>query len=121
MLIVNIDYKMESSLTQEQMLGGEVDSGCLELCGSLLHPWTWILGWLIFLLVFVPFSSIEIGILVAPYFVFVVHQSFKTLIPHSQVGFIPCNVSNIMEPYTFTVVNGLAGRCVLHSYKFHGN
>ena len=110
---------MESSLAQEQMLAGEVDSSCLELCGSLLHPWTWILGSLIFLLVFVPFSSIEIGILVAPYFVFVVHQSFKTLIP--QVGFIPCNVSNIMEPYTFTVVNGLAGVCVLYSYKCHGN
>ena len=31
-----------------------------------------------------------------------------------QVGFIPCNVSNIMEPYTFTVVNGLAG--APHSY-----
>ena len=121
MLIVKMDYKREISLAQEQMLGGEVDSGCLELCRSLLHPWTWILGSLIFLLVFEPFSSIEIGILSCSFFVFVVHQYFKTLIPHSQVGFIPCNVSNIMEPYTFTVVNGLAGRCVLHSYKFHGN
>ena len=80
MLIVKMDYKREISLAQEQMLGGEVDSGCLELCRSLLHPWTWFLGSLIFLLVFVPFSSIEIGILVAPYFVFVVHQSFHRLV-----------------------------------------
>ena len=27
----------------------------------------------------------------------------------SQVGFIPCNVSNFIEPYTFTIVNGLSG------------
>ena len=80
MLIVNIDYKRESSLTQEQMFGGEVDSGCLELCHSLLHPWSWILGSLIFLLVFVPLSSIEIGILVAPYFVLVLHQSLHRLV-----------------------------------------
>ena len=38
------------------MFAGEVDSGCLELCGSLLHPWTWILGWLHHILA--PFLSL---------------------------------------------------------------
>ena len=33
--------------TQEQILAGEIDSGCLELFGSLLHPRTWIFGWLL--------------------------------------------------------------------------
>ena len=32
-----------------------------------------------------------------------------TIACESQVGFIPCNVSRIIEPYTFTIVNGLAG------------
>ena len=89
---------MESSLTQEQMFGGEVDSGCLELSGSLLHPWTWILGSLIS-------YYCSLFCLRGP-------PIFQNTIP--QVGFIPCNVSNIMEPYTFTVVNGLAGVFYTH-------
>ena len=28
----------------------------------------------------------------------------------SQIGFVPCSVSDVMEPYTFSVVNGLAGQ-----------
>ena len=35
-------------------------------------------------------------------------ELFFLLIP-PQVGFIPCSVSNFIEPYTFTIVNGLAG------------
>ena len=34
-----------------------------------------------------------------------------------QIGFVPCSLSNVLEPYTFSIVNGLAGirekRCVL--------
>ena len=59
MSIVNMDYKREISLTQEEMLAGEVDSGCLELCGSLLHPWTWILGWFLSLFIFLSVSSFQ--------------------------------------------------------------
>ena len=61
--------------------------GSKELCHSFRHPWTWILGW---------FSNSLFGL------------SIHFIIA-CQVGFIPCNVSNFIEPYTFTIVNGLSG------------
>ena len=44
------------------------------------------------------------GFLVGFYFLFQTLHNCEL-----EVGFIPCHVSSMIEPYTFTIVNGLAG------------
>ena len=51
------------------------------------------------------YCTLGLGFLVATIFILI----DQNLIFWLQIGFVPCSLSNILEPYTFSIVNGMAG------------
>ena len=51
------------------------------------------------------YCTLGLGFLVATIFILIDQNLLLCL----QIGFVPCSLSNVLEPYAFSVVNGLAG------------